>query len=467
MGTRGRALGVFSAAALVLSGMMALGGSAQAATLACGDTVTTSVTLSNDLNCNNKNGLIIGASNITVNLGGHTITGSSTTNSTSNEYVGILIKGVRNVTVQNGTVQNFDAGVAIVKGSKNTLTKLVVRDNINHSSLTGAINRCNYGDGITVTGSDQNLITGNRAYHNGPFSGIAIVGNSDNNIVSGNRVYDQTVRNQLPDDGDPRTPPVNGPCGPFQATPTGAGRLNQDIGIRVEGPGADNNQVLANQVTDNLLDGITIHGYVCGVAPFLPAPGKPNTGNLIQGNNVRRNGFADVARGELQDGIAILSQGPLGTVTCGSNDNSIIGNTSIGNARHGIYVTRTGDNSIPSNNTVSQNTVNNNGSTILRDGALVPVGDGIALQGPNMVCPLGAPRDPDTRACLVPLEPRNGANENTLVSNKGMGNVEHDGHDANPECDNNFWKQNIFGTVNQACVAANGGTGTDIGPPIP
>jgi parallel beta-helix repeat protein len=220
MGTRGRALGVFSAAALVLSGMTALGGSAQAATLSCGDVITESVTLSNDVGPCTGDGLIIGAENITLNLGGHHVIGSNTTNNTSDEQVGILIKGVRNVTVKNGHVENFDGGVAIVKGSKNTLTQLRVHDNINHSSLTGAINRCTYGDGITVTGSDQNLITSNRAYHNGPFSGIAIVGNSDNNIVSGNRVYDQTVSNRLPN-GD------NGPCGPFSATPTGTGRLNR------------------------------------------------------------------------------------------------------------------------------------------------------------------------------------------------------------------------------------------------
>jgi parallel beta-helix repeat protein len=466
MGTRGRALGVFSAAALVLSGMMALGGSAQAATLACGDTVTTSVTLSNDLSCTNQNGLIIGASNITVNLGGHTITGSNTTNSTSNEYVGILIEGVQNVTVQNGTVQKFDAGVAIVKGSKHTLTKLVVRRNINHSSLTGTNNKCNYGDGITVTGSDHNVITQNKAIDNGPFSGIALVGNSDNNIVSGNRVFDQTVSNQIPDGPDEGTEPDNGPCGPFSETPTGQGRLHQDIGIRIEGPGADNNKVLNNTSTDNQLNGISIHGYVCGVAPFLPAPGKPNRGNLVQGNNVQRNGFA--GPDEKLDGIGILRQGPLGTVTCGSDSNSIIGNTSVGNARSGIFVTATGDNSVPSNNTVSQNTVNNNGGTIrLRDGSLVPTGDGIRLDGPFTVCPLGQRNGTAPTFCNVPREPRNGSNNNTLISNKGMGNVEHDGHDANPACDNNFWKENIFGTVNQACVAANGGTGTDIGPPIP
>jgi len=437
MGARRRAIGVFSAAALVLSGL-ALGGTAEAATLECGDVVTTSVTLSNDVGPCTGDGLIIGASDITVNLGGNYVIGSNTTNTTSMEQVGIRIQGVRNVTVRNGHVRNFDAGVAIVKGSKNTLTQLAVHDNINHSSLTGAINRCNFGDGIVVSGSDQNVITGNRANHNGPFSGITLVGNSDNNIVSGNRVFDQTVSNELPN-GD------SGPCGPFSGAATGTGRLHQDIGIRVEGPGADNNQVLSNNVTDNQLNGISIHGYVCNSPDPRRVPvGKPNTGNLIQGNNVRGNGFA--GPDELLDGIGILSQGPLGTITCGASGNFIIANTSIGNAASGIFVTATGDNATPSNNTVSQNTVNGNGR------------DGIRLAGPFQVCPFGQ-RDPVTRACRVPLEDRNGSNQNTLVSNKGMNNARVDGNDANPSCDQNRWRQNIFGTVNKPCVAANGGTG--------
>lgn len=56
-----------------------------------------------------------------------------------------------------------------------------------------------------------------------------------------------------------------------------------------------------------------------------------------------------------------------------------------------------------------------------------------------------------------------GAENNTLHDNRGRGNGEFDGHDANPDCDNNDWFRNRFGTVNQACVAA-GGTGAGEGP---
>jgi len=459
-GFRKRGVCVLATGALGLSGIVLAAEPASAAVVGCGDVITTSISLSQDVGPCTGNGIVIGASGITVNLNGKSIIGRNTTNMTANEQVGVFMQGKRNVTIINGTVRNFDAGVAIVKGSKNQLRKLTVRDNVNHSSLTGAINKCTFGDGVVVKGSEENLITQNTAHRNGPFSGITLINGSDNNIVSGNEVFDQNIQNRLPGD-NPDGTPRNGPCGPFSATATGVGRLNQDIGIRVEGPGSDNNQVLSNSVHDNQLDGITIHGYVC-IQPTPPGVtgGTPNTGNLIQGNDVRRNGFANVANREFQDGIAILSQGPLGTVTCSSNNNRIIGNVSNANARDGISVAATGDNAIPSANEVSQNTVNDNGR------------NGIFVRGPFTVCPPGQRNATPPDFCNVPREPRNGANENRLVSNKGMGNgnnvlapaLGYDGFDGNPACDKNFWAQNIFGTVNQACVAANFGTGTELGP---
>ncbi|HVL99399.1 MAG TPA: carboxypeptidase-like regulatory domain-containing protein, partial [Egibacteraceae bacterium] len=41
---------------------------------------------------------------------------------------------------------------------------------------------------------------------------------------------------------------------------------------------------------------------------------------------------------------------------------------------------------------------------------------------------------------------------NTLHRNSGHGNARFDGADLNPNCDNNDWRDNDFGTVNQPCV---------------
>lgn len=437
IGIRKRVIGLAAASAIGLSGIVALATPASAQTITtCGTHVMLPAVLANDLNCSGTYGLHIATSSGSgiLDLAGHAINGNGAANNTANEYVGILIEGARNVVVRNGTVTGFDAGVAITKGSKNTIMNMNVHDNINHSSLNNdpaaQTNRCKYGDGIVITGSAKNVVKNNTATHNGPFDGIGIVGNSDENIVDGNTVNNQTVSNLILPPFPAGNPDGLGPCGPFLAAGPGVGRPNQDIGIRVEGPGADLNRVTANQVFANQLNGISIHGWVCHIPgnPTNPPPpgAAPNTNNTIEANNVRNNGFADVANGEIQDGIGILQQGPLGNVTCPSSDNTIIGNTSNNNARHGIFVS-----SISSGNTINQNVVIGNGA------------DGIHLNGPF----------------TSGGNPYPGAENNTLISNQGRQNGGHDGYDANPKCDKNFWSQNIFRTVNRSCVAKNG-TGT-------
>lgn len=432
-----RGASVLSAVGLSVTGLVVNSGPAQAAHVACGAVITQSTTLAADLGPCPGDGLIVRGNGITLNLAGRTITGTNTTNTTNREQVGIRLEGASGVSVINGTVQNFDAGVAILGGSGNTVFGIRAQNNINHSSLTGALNPCLYGDGITTTDSSNNSILGNQVVHNGPFSGISLVGNSDGNMVRGNRAANQTVPNILPN-GD------NGPCGPFTPFNAGppVGRPDQDVGIRIEGPGASNNYVDGNTSTGNMLDGIAVHGNSCNPPPpFTGFP--PNTDNAIRGNLVSGNGF-DVGDNGVpltttrQDGIGILRQGPLGTITCSAQRTTILGNTSINNARHGIFVP-----AMSAGNTVNANTVNGNGT------------DGIRVEGPFTVCTQPGPNG----TCLAPREPRPGATDNTLLSNRGRGNGEHDGHDDNANCDNNRWFANLFGTVNQACVA-NGGSGT-------
>jgi hypothetical protein len=80
----------------------------------CGDTITTSVHLRTDLICSGD-GLIVGADNIVIDLGGHTITGDVVH---VPDNIGIA-DGVRgpshsNVTIRNGTISGyFDIGVSL------------------------------------------------------------------------------------------------------------------------------------------------------------------------------------------------------------------------------------------------------------------------------------------------------------------------------------------------------------------
>ncbi|MFN2608961.1 MAG: NosD domain-containing protein [Acidimicrobiales bacterium] len=423
-----RALGLASGGALLLLGTVAVSpASAATETVTCGEHITHSLTVANDIGpCVGTDGLDVVANGITLDLGGHTVTGGTRTNTSTHEYVGINLMGVNGVTVRSGTVTGFDAGVADNGGSNNTITSLNVHDNVNHSTQTGAQNVCNYGDGILLDNATGDRVTGNQSTANGPFSGIALIEASKNNTVSNNYVANNNVANILPNGDD-------GPCGPFQENGN-VGRPFQDIGIRVEGPGADNNTVSGNVVNNNMLNGISIHGYVCHPPGGFFPPQPNNTGNTVTRNSVSGNGFNPEGN---QDGIAILVQGPP-NVVCPAFGNTITYNVSTANARYGVY----GGGRDTHDNNISYNVVRNN------------LQDGVHLDGPS-----GAPScGPGTMVSPCP-----GAINNTLIGNIGSGNAQFDGFDGNPACDNNLWQANRFGTVNQACVAAGGGTGTVTG----
>ena len=431
-------VGAASAGAVALGGMVALGQPATANHVSCGAVITQSITLDSDLTNCQGDGLRVQGSNIVIDLGGRTISGRSSTNTTPDEQVGIRLMNVTGVTVRNGTVTNFDAGVAIGRGSGNTITRLRVLSNINHSTLTGVRTECNFGDGIVALDSDNNNIQSNVAQHNGPYGGITIVGDSDGNRIQGNATRFQDVDNQHPNFVTSERPAGNGPCGPFVPTQGTVGAVRQDVGIRVEGPGADNNRVESNQVYDNDAFGITIHGYVChpeNAVPPLSLPPQPNNGgNVVSRNTVVGNGFraAIPTAPSLGDGISIPAQGP-GNVVCVAHSNSVLENVVTGNARHGIALGGRGTH----NNNINGNMVRNNGAA--------GPGDGINVAGPSG----GACGEPFVSPCP-------GAVNNTLIGNTGSGNSEHDGHDGNPGCDNNAWRNNSFVTVLQGCER-NGG----------
>jgi parallel beta-helix repeat protein len=387
--------------------------------LSCGAQVTRSTKLAADIGpCVGTDGLDVVASGIRLDLNGHTITGSDTTNATNTEQVGVRVKNVQDVSVSGpGTITAFDAGVAVEGGGSNLVRDLSVHDNIAHVTFTGGVNpsnpeatACNYGDGIATDNSSNNTITRNTATHNGPYGGISLVDASTHNNVVDNTTTDQTVANSVPSG-------VPGPCGPFGANTVGEGRQYQDIGIRMEGPGAADNVVNHNFSARNDLDGISVFDNICPNNPYGVPPTAPNSGNLIENNTTTDNGFAPGAN---RDGIAVVQQGP-GGVVCVPSYNSIVDNLSTANARDGVFLAGRGS----TGNTINGNTVQNNGS------------DGIHLNGPST----------GTGGIALP-----GAVSNTITSNVGTTNKHDDGYDGNANCDANNWSANQFAHVNQSCV---------------
>jgi len=154
----------------------------------------------------------------------------------------------------------------------------------------------------------------------------------------------------------------------------------------------------------------------------------PTHDNSILQNTVSGTGDLTVQQAEGTvdsgaNGIAVLSEGN-GGVNCTAYNNTITGNTSVGNWQDGIFIG--GMPSAPGHpqaTTVVGNTVDNNHL------------DGVGVQS--------------------------GAVANRLSANSGHGNAEFDGADYNfnPSCGTDVWTANRFGTVNQPCVAQEG-TGT-------
>ncbi|MBW3548236.1 MAG: right-handed parallel beta-helix repeat-containing protein, partial [Actinobacteria bacterium] len=449
-------LGAVAGLAAAVAGLASLlfAGTAAADHVECGDVISTDTRLDSDVGPCPGDGLIVRADGVTLDLGGHRVFAASPNGPAEN--VGIRLANVTGVTVQKGTVEGFDAGVFINMGGNNTTEKIDAINNINDMAEPFAFQPgagvteqpdvaagdvtpqqwmsqmiCTFGDGFTTESSDNNRIQKNNVIGNGPFGGITLVGDSDGNQVEKNTVNENNISNWTTRSNGEQGSAL---CG---ATLPGApgmqrGREVQAIGIRLEGPGADDNVIEGNRVEDNALVGISIHSYVC-IPPegFETGVQEPNTGNLITKNDVRRTGAETFEIDDFADGISSLAQGPIGRVTCTSPDNTIVKNRSTDNMRHGISLGRT----------VSDTTVNDN---LVRNNA----GDGIHVEGPRI-------RDGEL---VTP-----GAVNNTLHGNKGLKNAEHDGYDGNENCDNNDWRGNRFLTVNQPCVA-DGGTGSLNGP---
>ncbi|MCA1683573.1 MAG: right-handed parallel beta-helix repeat-containing protein, partial [Actinobacteria bacterium] len=289
----------------------------------CGQVITRSTRLSEDIGPCPANGIIIGADNITLNLGGHTVFGFEGPSADGNA-AGIRFPDRQGSQVVNGTVSGFDAGVFINRGGSNHVRRMTITDNVGPDDPFNA----ELGDGIAVFDSPSNRIVNNRLVGNGIFDGIGVLGApSDSTIIWGNIVED-TVG---PSDG--------GPAG--QGIIVNAAGLGVNDGelivgtiiryntIRGSGSAGIANinhmdaQIRANVVVGNGLTNQQGHGIGMQLGPRA---NTTSTRAFIQGNEVHGNGG---------DGIHIR---------LGALDNVIVGNNAADNAlRPGQFGGRTFD----------------------------------------------------------------------------------------------------------------------------
>src|SRR5919106_650053 len=193
----------------------------------CGQVVTQDVTLTSDLNCDNGDGLIVGASDITINLKGYSITaddaagsedktttagdaaGSEDTTTTAGDAAGsedttttdydgssgILVANADNVAIAGlGEISGFSRGVTFLGSSGGAVTDIQLANNdigaVVASSEGTEISRntiTNNGIAVVSDGSNGGVTAFNQIVANVE-QGILILGSSDN-VVAANNMY--------------------------------------------------------------------------------------------------------------------------------------------------------------------------------------------------------------------------------------------------------------------------------------
>lgn len=147
-----------SSMAKVLTGVVALactlvfaGGSAHASHVTCGQTITQTTVLDSNLPDCPGDGVVIGADNITLDLGRHTIDGRGGFSGVSNDgsYDGITIK--------NGRIKQFEFAVDMYEAHDVAVTGMFFTDIISHAVLFVRSNNCSLRNSIS-TGNGAGLI---------------------------------------------------------------------------------------------------------------------------------------------------------------------------------------------------------------------------------------------------------------------------------------------------------------------
>ncbi|HEX2041115.1 MAG TPA: right-handed parallel beta-helix repeat-containing protein [Acidimicrobiales bacterium] len=419
---------------------------AEGQAVGCGAVITRDTRLSGDVGPCPGEGIVIAADNITVDLGGHRVIGDPQAR-TAPDKAGIILRQVTRVTVRNGTVERFDAGVVIMGGGRNTVRRVTARDNVNYRMVTGRDSQpedivpnvgpyCELGDGITAFGSNDNVIEQNLLYGNGPFSAVSLVFDSDRNRVANNDIRDNDVMNETPaGTGTVCGSTANGPIpDPPPFCCDAWGRHSQDVGVRIEGPGAERNVVERNLMQRNGLAGVLITGFHMEV-------GTNNGFNVVRRNRIYQTGLrvhdstGDGTEAYRSSGIQLHHSGPPFIHV--SYGNLIEGNESSGNFASGIEVTGP----TPGSGVVGEhgNTVRNN---VVNDNLL----DGIHLAEGTVETEVTGNRGRGNG--WDPARVREISEGDVYANYDGV-----DGGDYNPGCGSNRWSRNRVRTVNQPCVA--------------
>lgn len=317
--------------------------------LRCGDRITTDTRLTVDLaNCSG-NGLVIAKDGVTLDLAGHRILGTGTTDS-----AGIDVEGRRDVTIENGTVHGFAEDVLVLGSRQVALRRLTVTgaghggvlvDRSSRVTVRATVARA-CGSGIVLTRSSRVRVVENRVADSS-FGGIPVfssrrvviarndvtrsrtdmaiglVNGTSQSVVRRNHVS-RSAAGIAVADGSSHNVIVDNVV-----------RRN-DSGVILDA-GTHDNVVAGNMIDTSAFEGIAVvgsdHDVITAnrvarggwaepaggivVIPLPDDPGQTSDGNLVSGNVARHNGGAGITIGGGQAGNIVRSNGAYGNTALG------------------------------------------------------------------------------------------------------------------------------------------------------
>ena len=419
--------------------------------------------------------IVIGASGITLDCVGHSLTGPG--------FAGVTLQDVTGVTVKNCRASGFEVGFFVYSAPANRLNDNVSAENNHdgfvlasspsndHNVLTGNVSSHNGGWGFAVyDGTTDTTLKSNAATANsfaGFFVGLGsirtqVVGNSaqanpggfdidsDANYVAGNTAKNnnglgffifQASENAFA--GNTSQDNVGGYLvvgsdiheSSHNSFTGNVARGNAQVGFSLA-RGASSTRLIGNSASDNSGDGFQLDSISDNLL----------TGNEAAGNHGHGFGLSSVSGGSLSTNRS-YDNGGLGFLLASSNGNTLTLNVATGNALAGFR-----SNAGSSGNTFSRNlsTRNLNGFVLITSShetlehnlAARNNGDGFGLVssvGNQLTENIGEANG------NIGFELFSGSTGNTVRRNSGHANAVLDARDENP-AGTNEWLDNSFGS---------------------
>ncbi len=270
---------------------------------ACGQVVTENMQLDRDLLGCPADGIVVAADDITIDLGGHTLTAAE--QGSLSDSSGVRIEGHHRVTVENGSIHGFAFGVRLVRSHSNVLRSL--------SILGSPI------AGISLELSNENAVERSSLAGPGPAVGGSIgvsIRGGAGNFVASSEIHSSAFGMLL---GSTNYVPAS------ENVVDGSYVHGNDKGIRLVHMSIGNS-FLRNTIEDNLRTGLRVMSY--------------SDRNLIQGNSISYNGMV---------GLAIAPDSDP------NRFNRATANQLIGNRQDGLWVNQRSLGSVVARNVALRN----------------------------------------------------------------------------------------------------------------